>query len=214
MYSDDIQFPSTVCRKYAHGLGSLYPTGYVSQSLYPYESEMPPGEYYNPAQPRTFRMTLPAATMERRAVNRMMALLQVSYAPQHLDAEQLATMHRAMAFYREVRPSLFGDRYVLTSPLPLRAPEHREPGEWEVYEYLSPSEQRISIFVFRGLSPEVCRTVRMKGLERTGQYVARSYSGRIGGACSGAKLMDEGIECCLDETAGADAVIFDRVGES
>ena len=53
---------------------------------------------------------------------------------------------RVLRTYKRIRPTLFGDRYVLAGPVPQRAPENLETGSWEAYENLSLDGSLVAVF--------------------------------------------------------------------
>ena len=125
--------------------------------------------------------------------------------------EHLEMLNRAIATYRKIKPTLGGNRYVLCEPPVLVAPEHREHGQWEVYEYLSVDERTISVFFFRCMSSETEHRAVLKGLDEKAGYRMASHSGRLTDVFSGAELMESGIVCQLPRQLSADIVMLSRV---
>ena len=198
VWSDDIFHPASVNRKYSHGLGSIYPNFYIEENLNHYPDEVLPSN-------------ITPERLEWRAINRMMARFGIWYEWGTLSAEHLEMLNRAIATYRKIKPTLGGNRYVLCEPPVLVAPEHREHGQWEVYEYLSVDERTISVFFFRCMSSETEHRAVLKGLDEKAGYRMASHSGRLTDVFSGAELMESGIVCQLPRQLSADIVMLSRV---
>ena len=121
------------------------------------------------------------------------------------------TLKRAIATYRQIEPTLDGDRYVLIEPPLLVAPEHREAGQWEAYQYLSVDGRLASLFFYRCSSPQASRRVAPRGLEERARYRVSSHSGRLEGVYEGSELMEAGILCHLPRLLSAEVVILTRL---
>ena len=134
-----------------------------------------------------------------------------------LDREAAGTVKKAIAFYKRIRKTLWGDRYVLAEPVPFielenRLAGHREAGIWEAYQNVAPDKGQAALFVYRCMSSESERTFVLRGLEPTASYKVESYSGAHAGIQTGATLMHDGIRVRLEHTRKADILLFTRLG--
>ncbi len=128
-----------------------------------------------------------------------------------LSAEHLAVLKKVIATYKRIRPTLHGDRYVLTAPPPFVERENREHGGWEVYQHLSLDRSLVSVMVYRCLSPHAEHRIRLRGLDPSATYRAEFHTGRPAVKYTGAELMNAGLACRLDRTRSAEVALLIRV---
>jgi len=194
VHPHDIKYPSSVTRKNNVGVGALYPTGHGDAALmhYPDEDSVSPDR------------------LESRCISRMMSVFRVLMVLGHMDDASLGALRHTIATQKRIKKSLQGDRYVLAPAEPLIEREYGEGGSWEAYEYLSPGRELVSVFAFRCLSPEPVRCLRLRGLDPVAVYTVDFHSGQAAFEASGQQLMDEGVQCRLENTHSADIVILER----
>ena len=193
MQGADRTNPSLLERRYCHGTGSMYPCHSLLTSIHSQAQEVSPQR------------------LEWRLLSRMMGTFNNHLDLMGMDDARLDVVRRAVATYKRLRPSLHGDRYVLAEPGPVVEPELEEAGTWEVYEYLSPKADLVSVFFFRGTAPESELRVLLRGLESGARYKLTSHAHPGEEMASGAELMQTGLICRLEECYRADVVILTRV---
>jgi alpha-galactosidase len=205
----DVVCPTAVNRKYSHGIGFILPVGYSGDCV----AECPDERTGEMLLDTTGR--IPREELEWRCLNAMGGALTVLFRMRHLDAEAREVLTKAIAYFKRIRRTLWGDRYVLAEPKPFmeyedRLAGHREAGIWEAYQHFSPEGDQVSLFAYRCMSPESERTFVLHGLDPSGSYVVESYRGAHQGVQTGAALMREGVRVRLDRTRKADILLFTR----
>ena len=128
-----------------------------------------------------------------------------------LSPKERETYRRCLDTYRRLRPSLHGDRHILSSPSVIYQEENREAGQWEVYEYLSPDGDVVSVFAFRCGSPETEHGAVLRGLDPGARYRLESHSGQVQGESTGEELMTRGLHWRLADPLSADTAILTRI---
>jgi len=191
MHCHDVYGPSSRARQYARGTGSMYPSSYAMLSV--------KGLDCSPER------------LEWRLLNRMLGQLATHGDPlSTLVEDQKAVLRSALKTYKELRPTLHGDRYVLLEPGEVRQPGNAEPGQWEAYEHVSLDGELASVLVYRcGSSRTECQ-VQLKGLDGEVRYGMASHTGRVAGIRTGSELMDQGLTLRLETPLSADAIILRR----
>jgi alpha-galactosidase len=182
-------YPSVLERRYAHAIGSLYPQFAPLLALAPAPESV--------------------AQLRWRALARMMGQFNCGLQDR-LSPELFEEMKRCIATYKRLRPTLHGDRYVLAEPAIVLEPDVPEATNWEVYEYLSPAADLISLFCFRCESPDDSYRAVLKGLQAGASYRVSSHAGDDLGVFSGAQLMREGQVCSLPGRRNAEVFILAR----
>ncbi len=217
MPCSDINVPSAINRQYSRGYGSIYPAYYARQGVYYYPtretgplSRTDPTSFTEPYDPLTIEPDLTLERAEWRWLNRIMGVFQPIFDFGALPPEHLAVLKKVIATYKRIRPTLHGDRYVLTPPPALVERENREHGGWEVYEHLALDRRLISVLFYRCRSPQAEHHVRLRGLDPAARYTAEFHTGRDGGSFTGAELMERGFTCRLDQPRRAEVMILSR----
>jgi len=183
-------FPSILERRYAHGIGCIYP------QYAPLLALMPAPETVEQLRWRTF--------------SRMMGGF-CSGIQDRLSPEVLEEMKQCVATYKRLRPTLHGDRYVLAEPAVVLEPDVPEATNWEAYEYLSPERDLISVFFFRCNSPDDTLCARLRGLEADASYFVTGHGAGEVGTVTGTELMKEGLRCRLDGRCQAEIYLLRQV---
>lgn len=205
----DVIVPAQVNRKYAHGIGYLYPAALSGDCVAEFPGEAPG------VLPVGASLHIPADELEWRCLNAVGGAFSVLVRLRNLDAEGRAVVARVVAFYKRMRRALWGDRYVLAAPSPFveqmdRLAGHREAAAWEATEHLSPEHDLAALLVYRCNSPQAQRTFRLRGLDAATAYRVESYSGACTGVRSGAELLADGLAVTLEHTRQADIVLLSR----
>ena len=92
----------------------------------------------------------------------------------------------------------------------LRMPQVRGPqsGPWDGTLLVSPGQDQAVLYAFQNDTEVTGVNLRLRGLNRTFEYVARSdREGEIG-VMTGASLMDDGIDLFAAESTGAHLYTF------
>lgn len=218
MPCSDINVPSVVNRQYSHGYGALYPVYYARQGLLNYPVNVTgPVSRTDPTAfdfPYDGLISDPDLTLERlewRILNRMMGVFQPIYDLSQFPPEHLRVLKKAIATYKKLRPTLHGDRYVLSGPPVFVERENRESDGWEVYEHISLDRGLISVFFFRCMSPDAEHRTVLRGLNPGARYNATFHSGREDAVYSGAELMKHGVVCRLPEPRSAEVMLLSLI---
>ena len=206
----DVICPVAVNRKYGYGIGFLYPVGFSGDCV----AEYPDEQTGRPLPDASGH--IPREELEWRCLNAMGGALSVLLRMRRLDQEGREVLAGAVAFFKQLRQTLWGDRYVLAGPQPFiekmdRMAGHREAGNWEVYQQLSPGEDLVALFMYRCHSPQPRFSVRLRGLERGAAYHAQFYSGKEERGYRGDELMAQGITCHLPNPRSGDILLLRRV---
>jgi hypothetical protein len=198
----DVISPTPVNRKYAYGIGAIFPVGYSGSCVAACPGDAPGA-------------ALSREELEWRCINAMAGGFSVLFTMRKLDPASMETLKRATSFARKIRATLWGDRYVLAEPVPFLEQEdrmagHQEPGIWEAYEYLSPGATTVSLFAFRCMSRQAERTFHLRGLDPAASYRVESFAGSPSVVRTGASLVVEGIRCTFPRTRQADIFLLSR----
>jgi len=199
----DTNNPSAINRKYSHGVGCMYPGYYGVQGMLHYPSHTT-GSAVLMSTPEDCTHHV----FEWRCISRMMGLFQPVLDICELPPGHFEILKNIISTYKSIKSTLRGKRYVIEGPYPIRERENQEGSNWETYQYVSPGGDMASVFVFRCMSPEEQRTIRLKGLDDHSRYSVHSYSGQIQGVYSGEALMLQGLPCTFQERKSADVLIL------
>jgi alpha-galactosidase len=194
----DTGWPTALVRQYLHGLGCLYPDFHAQTGVGQY-----PGE--NGLQ------SIDPRRLEWRMLGRLPGYFGFGYDLVTLPAEYRKVMLRVLETHRWARGTFLGDRHVLLGPSLLMEPEGREPATWEATEYLSPARDRLSVLVFRCLSPNPEIRLPLKALDPKARYRLTWHSGRAGSTETGAALMTEGLSVRFECTRTGDVAMLERM---
>jgi len=194
MACHDTNWPGAINRRYGHGVGCTYPAYYGLQILsYPWpETETTPQQ------------------VEWVAFCRMLGLVSCWKPLSTMQPANRAILQKALATYKRLRPTLHGDRYVLAEPAVLIERENQEASNWEIYEFLSLDERMVSVFFFRCASPKTEYRAILRGLAPQATYEVHWHSGRPAEIRYGLDLMEDGVNCLLDQTHSVDVAILIR----
>jgi alpha-galactosidase len=188
----DRNHPSVLERRYAHGTSCVYPSYCPLLAFHGDVSE------------------LSVERFQWRLFSRMMGAVNLGIELATLSPEHRSALRRAVSTYKRLRPTLRGDRYVIAGPEVVIEPAVKEADNWEVYEYLAPRRDVVSVFLFRCATPRATYRVQLKGLDAEARYRVEAHSGRPYGTWTGARLMDEGLDCSLPEPRTADVLLLNR----
>ncbi len=219
MPCSDINVPSTINRQYSRGYGAIYPVYYARQGVlyYPTRATGPvsrtdPTSFTEPYDAFVNEPDLTPERAEWRYLCRIMGIFQPIFDLGRLQPEHMAVLKKVIATYKRIRPTLHGNRYVLSAPPPIVERENREHGEWETYQHLSLDRALVSVMFYRCLSPRAEHRVRLRGLDPAAAYRAEYHTGRPGAVFTGAELMEQGVTCRLERTRMAEVMILAREG--
>ena len=217
MPCSDINAPSVMNRQYSRGYGALYPVYYARQGVHYYPtretgpvSRTDPTSFTEPYSALDNGDDLSLERDEWRMLCRMMGIFQPIYDFSTLAPERLALLKKVIATYKKIRPTLHGDRYVLSAPPFFVERENREHGNWEVYEHLSLDRRLVAVFLYRCRSLRAEHRVALRGLDPEAQYRLESHRGMPPQTRSGAELMGAGFTCSLPSQRNAEVLILTR----
>jgi len=203
---DDLNEPSAVNRQYAYGVGCMYPNYYGIQAQVRYASDRVCDDGHS--------LDIPPEVFEWRALNRIVGFYQPVYSHRNIHDGNMDIMKKVVNTSKQIRRSFHGARYTHAGPGVFIEPEMSESDNWEVYEYISPERDLISVVYYRCMSPDADFLVRLKGVDPERCYTLTSHSGRYCGTYSGQELAGQGFLLNLDRTKSADVLILKRVGTS
>ncbi len=204
----DTNWPSALTRRYAHGAGCIYPQ-YYNKQMTGYQVEFP---YLSPPQ---IQGEAPLGSQERlewRAMSRMMGLFETGNWMGKMNWDELTRLSPIITFYKTIRHTLFGKRYVLRGTDPVIERANLESDNWEAYEYIAPGEEMVCVYFFRCASPDASFSIRLKGLQPEASYRIRYFRNPNTDRFTGTDLMQRGIVLRLEQPLSSDLLVLEMVG--
>ena len=190
-WMDDRTSPSAHVRHNLQGLTTFLPPAYLLSYL-----------LHDPAEPMQG-----APDLALYARSRMPGVFGLSFPPNGLDEHDLERLRGETDRWKALRDLQRTASAVLVSPQ-VRGPES---GPWDGTLLVSPAQDQAVLYAFQNDAEVTGVNLRLRGLDRTFEYVARSDREGELGVVTGASLMDDGIELFAAESTGAHLYTFTRV---
>ena len=187
-WMDDRTSPSAHVRHNLQGLTTFLPPAYLLSYL-----------LHDAAEPMQG-----APDLALYARSRMPGVFGLSFPPNGLDERDLERLRAETDRWKALRDLQRTASAVLVSPQ-VRGPQS---GPWDGTLLVSPGQDQAVLYAFQNDTEVTGVNLRLRGLNRTFEYVARSdREGEIG-VMTGASLMDDGIDLFAAESTGAHLYTF------
>jgi alpha-galactosidase len=190
-WMDDRTSPSAHVRRNLQGLTTFLPPAYLLSYL-----------LHDATEPLH-----DAADMALYARSRMPGVFGLSFPPDSLDERDIERVRAETDRWKVLRGLQQTASAVLVSPQILGP----QSGPWDGTLLVSPGMDQAVLYAFQNDGEVTGANLRLRGLERTFEYVVRSdREGEIG-VMTGADLIDDGLDLFAAESTGAHLLTFTRV---
>ena len=190
-WMDDRTSPSAHVRHNLQGLTTFLPPAYLLSYLL-HDANEPMHD---------------AADLALYARSRMPGVFGLSFPPDSLDERDLEHVRAETDRWKSLRGLQQTASAVMVSPQVLGA----QSGPWDGTLLVSPGMEQAVLYAFQTDGEVSGVNMRMRGLERTFEYVVVSDREGQLGVMTGAELIDDGLELFAAESTGAHLVTFTRV---
>ena len=190
-WMDDRTSPSAHVRHNLQGLTTFLPPAYLLSYLL-HDANEPMHD---------------AADLALYARSRMPGVFGLSFPPDSLDERDLEHVRAETDRWKSLRGLQQTASAVMVSPQVLGA----QSGPWDGTLLVSPGMDQAVLYAFQNDGEVSGVNMRMRGLERTFEYVVVSDREGQLGVMTGAELIDDGLELFAAESTGAHLVTFTRV---
>jgi hypothetical protein len=187
---DDRTSPSAHVRHNLQGLTTFLPPAYLLSYLL-HDANEPMHE---------------AADLALYARSRMPGVFGLSFPPESLDERDMEKLRLETDRWKALRQVQQTASAVLVSPQVLGT----QSGAWDGTLLISPGLDQAVLYAFQNDGEVTGVNLRMRGLERTFEYVVRSDREGEVDVMTGASLMDDGLELFAAESTGAHLYTFTR----
>jgi alpha-galactosidase len=189
-WMDDRTSPSAHVRHNLQGLTTFLPPAYLLSYLL-HDANEPMHE---------------AADLALYARSRMPGVFGLSFPPESLDERDMEKLRLETDRWKALRQVQQTASAVLVSPQVLGT----QSGAWDGTLLISPGLDQAVLYAFQNDGEVTGVNLRMRGLERTFEYVVRSDREGEVDVMTGASLMDDGLELFAAESTGAHLYTFTR----
>jgi alpha-galactosidase len=189
-WMDDRTSPSAHVRHNLQGLSLFLPPAYLLSYLI-HDAEEPMHD---------------AADFPLYARSRMPGVFGLSFPPESLDERDMERLREETDRWKALRPIQQTASAVLVSP----QVDGTQSGPWDGTLLVSPGMDSAVLYAFQNDTGVEGVNLRMRGLDRTFQYIVRSDREGELGVWSGAQLMDDGIDLYAAESTRAHLLTFTR----
>ena len=190
-WMDDRTSPSAHVRHNLQGLTTFLPPAYLLSYLL-HDASEPMHE---------------ATDLSLYARSRMPGVFGLSFPPDSLDERDIERVRAETDRWKALRGLQQTASAMLVSPQVLGT----RSGSWDGTLLVSPGMDQAVLYAFQNDAEVTGVNMRLRGLERTFEYVVRSdREGEIG-VMTGADLIDDGLELFAAESTGAHLLTLTRV---
>jgi alpha-galactosidase len=190
-WMDDRTSPSAHVRHNLQGLTTFLPPAYLLSYL-----------LHDATEPMH-----DAADLAMYARSRMPGVFGLSFPPDSLDERDIEHVREETDRWKALRSVQQTASAVLVSPQVLGS----QSGPWDGTLLVSPDMDQAVLYAFQNDGEVTGVNMRLRGLDRTFEYVVRSdREGEIG-VMTGADLIDDGLELFAAESTGAHLLTLTRV---
>jgi alpha-galactosidase len=190
-WMDDRTSPSAHVRHNLQGLTTFFPPAYLLSYLL-HDATEPMHE---------------AADFALYARSRMPGVFGMSFPPDSLDERDMERLREATDRWKDLRHVQASASAVSVGPQVLGP----ESGPWDATLLVSPAADSAVLYAFQNDGEVPGVRLRLRGLDRTFQYLAASDREGELGVFSGGTLMDDGLEVFGAETTGAHLITLTRL---
>ena len=190
-WMDDRTSPSAHVRHNLQGLTTFLPPAYLLSYL-----------LHDAAEPMH-----DAADMALYARSRMAGVFGLSFPPDSLDERDIERVRAETDRWKVLRGLQQTASAVLVSPQILGP----QSGPWDGTLLVSPGMDQAVLYAFQNDGEVTGANMRLRGLERTFEYMVRSDREGELGVMTGADLIDDGLDLFAAESTGAHLLTFTRV---
>jgi alpha-galactosidase len=190
-WMDDRTSPSAHVRHNLQGLTTFLPPAYLLSYL-----------LHDAAEPLH-----EAPDFALFARSRMPGVLGLSFPPESLDERDMERLRGEVDRWKALRTLQQSASAVLVSPQVLGT----QSGPWDGTLLVSPTMDEAVLYAFQTDAEVTGANMRLRGLERTFEYVVRSDREGDLGVMTGASLMDDGLDLFAAESTSAHLYPFTRV---
>jgi alpha-galactosidase len=192
-WMDDRTSPSAHVRHNLQGLTTFLPPAYLLSYLL-HDATEPMHE---------------ATDLALYARSRMPGVFGLSFPPESLDERDMEKLRLETDRWKALRDLQRTASAVLVSPQVLGI----QSGPWDGTLLVSPGREQAVLYAFQNDGEVTGANMRLRGLERTFEYVVRSDREGDLRVVTGASLMDDGLDLFTAESTGAHLYTFTRATE-
>lgn len=192
-WMDDRTSPAALVRHNLQGLSTFFPPAYLLSFL-----------LHDASEPMH-----DAADFALYARSRMPGVFGMSFPPDSLDERDMERLREAVDRWKDLRRVQASASAMWVAPQVLGP----ESGPWDATLLVSPAADSAVLYAFQNDGEVPGVRLRLRGLDRTFEYLVSSDREGELGVLSGATLMDDGLEVFAAESTGAHLITLTRLSQ-